>query len=1010
MRNSVHQTNWLLAVVVALLGVLLTRCTGYSENVYYAPDVTAPKVKLYLGTDPQNDPCKENLVGHENVSARLLPFNLCAMDPAEGGYTSGLGKVCLKVGDTAVNTIPLSSDECWKERSEILPLVMLKQGRNTVTAFAKDLAGNISSDSATVTLNLSVPPEILVVSPTPSMITASPWAAGSSHQVEFRVSDDDTPASDIKLIVSLLDLDTKSRFVHLGCNFSNSVLWKQCPKSEIENSPEFTKPDADGKFRFTVNVPAGWDSTRRYVVSLTAIDKSGNAAIASTQEVNVGYEVIAGKTYRGIGGSPTRLQRQGESTILAVDRKGSLFLTNEGIKIDPFDRRTCRLFRTNASDLQPFDCSDSITHDFRLSSDWVYDSQRDIFLTQATRSESGVVRNYIVEIDFAAKSVTPIFGGPSKLALTSNLPAGALSSDYSAASLNNRLAFEGKTGRTFFLSAGQIFTIDRDKKLKYLAGTPGGQVVPLSVAGIALKDIALTSESVNVALAVTRDGRLFINSGPEATWSKGSGWGVQYILEAPALESPDEIANLIRLTPTNASQLSPDRGVSGLSRPAGFDPVKNRLYAAIAWWTHAYLEMPAKGSPAASYVWTYFTRYEENGKNDNNMLGEGPLDVTFPLRYAHLGVSAAFVSEEFLYTTGATTGSVTSFDLAAKTMERQVGFGDLEKGNMQLGANIKVDSPISLCLNGNSVYFNDYAGLKQITLDTTPNGAHSVDAIKPGFAPFPFKCDFDENRLYSLAGRDIAIHNLLDLSAVPAVKTNTAIGYAYTGTFGLSNSFINLKRIFTSSSYDPIPAVFFKAWMSYAEYSATAVTPTVTRQLTARDQFANDVSYCPSMPDGKCAQGPLTAGSYDSDTYRIEAYFSQSQRRYPFGMLAFDSTDTYAYGCQNGRFVQIDPVNRRITPFNVTAGTTALSCTINSGIFNQRDGRIYYSRGNSMAAGVGRGVYILDVSTVSTGTVAATLVSTRSAMPTGVYSDFIVTPDHVYISDRTSARIMRAPR
>lgn len=38
-----------------------------------------------------------------------------------------------------------------------------------------------------------------------------------------------------------------------------------------------------------------------------------------------------------------------------------------------------------------------------------------------------------------------------------------------------------------------------------------------------------------------------------------------------------------------------------------------------------------------------------------------------------------------------------------------------------------------------------------------------------------------------------------------------------------------------------------------------------------------------------------------------------------------------------------------------------------------------------------RGVYALDVGTVSTGAVAATLVVTRSAMPAGAYSDFIVT-------------------
>jgi hypothetical protein len=993
-------------------GLVLTACSNYAESLSSAPDVTAPTVKLYLGTEPVNEPCNQKLEGHGQVSTRLLPFNLCAVDPQEGDYTSGLDKVCLKVGDTSK---PSRQDECWKDLADIAPLLMLTEGRNQVSAFARDIVGNVASDTAEVNFNLSVPPVVKIVAPTPSQIIAATWPENSTRSFEFQISDDDTPVQDIKLIISLLDVDDKTRFAHLGCNFKNSTLWKQCPTADIEQSPLFTKPDRDGNVRFTVKVPTGWTESKRYVIAVTAIDRSGNAAINSTQEINVGYEVLAGRTYRGLGGSPTRMQRQGETTHMATDRKGSLILTNESIKVHPFDRRTCRFFRSSDTDIQPFDCADAITRIYNVTSLWTYDSNRDVFFASTSPTSTDSER-YLVEIDFNKRTMTPIFGGTGKIALTSTIAANALSTDYRAPNLYSNLSFDTRTGRLVFRAGSQIFTIDRNRQLKYLAGTAEGTITPPSVAGAPLSSIVLPRD--DNAFAITKDGRILLVGSRQIDWPHGRGFGVQYILEASELMDASEVASLMRLTPTQLSSLNREDGKSGYANVLAYDPVKNRIYGALAWWTHAYLDLPPKGSLPSEYAWTYLTLDERLAGQpyeltDNNIFGEGAQTVTFPVRYSVLARHLAFLSAEYVYVTGDATGSIFSIDVASKTMERQVGFADSPEGSAELGMNAKVDAAISLCVDGGSILYNDYSGLKQIDLDTSGEGRHALTNKFLGMPKYPFKCDLESRKIYSLNLNRVQTYDMDNLVAAPFIRTDS-VPYAYTGHYGLSNNKTALKRILTTQFLDGVPSVFHKAFISFAEWGVTPA-PTLTRLLSAPDQFAIGVNYC-NGNNTACAQAPLVNGAYDTSLYRIQAYFSQSERRHSFPLMAFDSTDTAAYACLNNAFIKIIPGSNKIVPFTVTVSGTnqTLTCSTTSAVFQNFGRDIYYSRGSSPTiATLGKGIYKLDVSSVeSKATATATLVSIRNnvSMPTGVYSDFSIAKDYLYLSDRQTGRILRVPR
>ncbi len=992
-------------------------CGDRAFSILSMADITPPNVALFLGTEPVADPCNAGLVGRKEVSTRLLPFNLCVRDVEFRDYTSGVDAVCVKTGSSSAYNRPDPADACWTQLSDVLPFLMMVEGKNTVTVFARDKAGNQSQVTADVNFNPSVPPQVLVLHPTPAEIIARAWSPGETKTLEFQVSDDDTNPSEIKLIVSLLQIDSKglaSNYAHLGCNFKNSVLWKQCPSPELEQSAGFTTIGSDGKGSFTFRIPVGWDSSKVYNIAISAIDRSGNAAVISTQEANVKYEVLAGRSYKGIGSSPTRYQRAGEKSFMAVDRKGTLLLTNEGVKVDPFDRRTCRMLRASSLDQHPYDCVDVITTPYNLTyAEWEYDSVRDVFFAVGGIKVGTQTQLHLVEISFQTREVRPIFGVAGKLELTTAmpLPAGALVSDYTDSNLHRHLAFDSSSGRLFFRAAGRLFAFDREYHLSHIAGS-GATAPVVDATGVAMKDMALPDS--DWAFQVSSDGRVLLAAGPDAGWSTGSGLGVQYILEAPELKDANEAAAFYRLTPVTATPVGGGNGLSNYVNSISYDKKKNRFFAALAWSGHAYMALPAKGADKSAYTWTYFTRDVRSALTDNDLFGEGLNTIALPLGYNVLSWAALFVSEDLVYTSGSASGSVLLLDLGASTAERALGFGNSAIDQVVLGTAMKIDTPTALCLDSQGrVYYSDFSGLNRITLDGSGLGSHQVARVRRDFTTHVFRCDASTDLLYqakpvSVTGKvypGLAVYDLNQVGATPRLIQDGLNVYSYDVAAGLGNDFTSLKRSVYTAFFNPTLSKIDRAYLSTATFSPglPGASATSASLLSSSDLYSLGAPGCAG---GACAQGGLQGGLYyNTSEFRLAGTSTSLSSRSQQGVMAFDSTDENIFGCANSKFIQVEQATGRVYPFALKRSDTgaSLACSDNIYVFSQYGGKVYFARD--------AGVFEVDAASIKmNGTAKAIPVALKGAIPTGIYSDLQFTASHLYFSERQSGRVLRIER
>jgi hypothetical protein len=905
-------------------------------------DQTAPVIDLLLG----GSKCGVSVGEPSDVATRLLPFDSCYQDP--GKAASGVTHLCIKKSAMA----PALGDSCWKSPSSLVPLFLLSNGANSLKAWAKDRAGNISLvNNNAINLNISEPPVTKAISPTPQTFSQNVWLTGDQKTIVWSATDDDTAFEQLKFIVTLAEVNNLSNFSTLACNFKNTPVWKQCPDTAVELSSLLTTDSATKRISFKFTVPSNWQTTKKYMILLTTIDRSGNASVTSTQEINAGFEVLAGKTYRGIGGSPNRLARTAHSSRTQFDRHGSIYDTVQGFKASAFDLRTCRAFKAPGAAAQFSDCEDIIETAYSVvsSNPWAYDRTADVFYA-VTKELSALVK-----IDFQNHTITPINHIPKKLFA--------------------HLSFQEETGTLYFRDEAQLFSLDRAGIVRHVAGAKNGALVP-SNQTIAQKNVVLPD--ADLAFVVTRDNRIYFSGDKLASTPYGSNFGLHYILSG---FDPSDSNKLVRL-----EMLTPDGGVYG-AHTLGFtdfalsslvqDPETNRLYAAGTYHGIAYLDLPATGAAPADYRWKWLVEYSKLGANEKSLILTG-IDSAVGVKANFYAFDLLVPATGVLYFNNSLTANALSYDFASKQVERILG-GPIGEDGTGFGPNRELESPLSINVkSSNEIWFNDFYNLQKVVLN--PTEGSTVSTVQSGFTLHPFRFDLSSNRLVQQAGRTTKVFDLNDMSKAPAVRSMTNQPYNGDVQLGLSNSFSGLKVGYVTSDFDLITNSIVNSYFGMTEIGNSSALPmsssaTVTNAISIENAFNN--------------------------------IHKQLHNRGHISQIAFDAADENMMLCLKEKFVVYNIPNKQLTVFtSKLPNGTVINCMTDSyasrkNLFRFQNNAIYYTNGISF--------YKLATTTsqIHATANAEWRPVTLQGMTPGLLQDFAVDSGHVYYTDRSTHRVIR---
>ncbi len=969
-------------------------------------DKTPPQLSLLLGLEKVAEPCKLGLKGRGNVAIRLVPFDFCAQDL--GVASSGIDKVCIKHIVTAADAEqPKIDAACWKSPNDILRLILLSNGSNKVAAWAMDGVGNIGATDSGIDLNIGKPPAIDILRPNTSLISSKLWTAGDKIDFKWKIEDDDTAYQDIKIIVSVVDAKDSSKFVHLGCNFANSPLWTQCPQRELEESAEFFLESDAGTGGFHLVIPSQFSATSQFILLITAIDKSGNAAVASTQEINSGFEVLAGRTYKGLGGSGVVIDENYSDTYLATDNTGILYVSQRNYKIHPFDYRTCKLSRKEKDSPSSFDCPDILVTDYNINGAiWTYSRSENVFYT-VSDSDDGKVR-YILRIDFTRRTVEPILGGAGKADLSPNV-IGSTANTFSGNDISSYLFYDEQEKLLVFRTASAFYSINAKNELHYILGGSADVNLPTAKQISATqKDLLLPKGSS--PFAISKDKKIFFSGDKPDYVTNGSGYAIHYLISGFSYTDPEKQVNLVTTGSCSAAGCN-----TGVFKDIKYDDVHNRFLLTQAWWGIYDIPVPAGNDPAITLTYNRYVGgggsnlYEKDyiASNENNKL---------PAFYKYWSGYLAVPSSDFLYFTNPLSGSICSLDIASGKIERIIGaFAGSDPIQGQLAINRRLDTPRYLELDEatGTLYFNDYFNLQSININEIAQENAQIKTLVSDFSRYPFK--IAKGNLYSITKgtAGLEVRPLNDLSAQKQITLNTTTGtkpiYQYDVNFGF-NASDDIKTAFLTSLYENKTGKVFKKALFFNDlnslkdknFNDIATTPlNSSERLNIQDLYTTGMANCGTGTE-TCAQGNLVDNKYiPGESFRFAPYSGLHLTwRSRIGKLAFSSDNKSIFGCFNTKFMMVE-ISSTPKFFSYTPSIADLKCNDNTGIYRNVKGSIYYTTGNK--------IYLINTSAIiASGTAVITEVPTVTPLYSGAIGDFTIDKEYVYYTDTQSHRVFRS--
>ena len=962
-------------------------------------------IKAFIGADTFSaDPCKSPPAVHSNVSMQLLPVDYCLTGASAAEPTT---KICMLVND--VDTIPGVDHACWKSKGSVDQIALLNIGNNYVRFFAIDSQGNMADDGGTVNFKQGVAPLIDLLLPVVSEIAYTAWTAGGVHLVKFKVTDDDTKFEDLRIIISLVDVSNPSKFKHLACNFKNTPAFKQCPASNIENSTLITKDIASKTFSMNYSVPADFDAPLKYVISITAIDQSGNASVATTQPINAGYEVLAGRSYKGFGGSGSTIETPSDTGKIYVDKKKTIYFPNINIKIDPFDSRTCRMFLKSAADQSVNDCRDAFYVPFRISmTNWAYNSKKDVFYATGT-SDNG--QRNIIKIDFTSRSATAIFAvdATSKNLLNdqvlSNTSASALHLGLPSpnSELGSNLWFIESKQRLVFRFENQLYSLNENDQVKFVLGSNSGQTAwPLNQSSITHDKASIPQG--DYPFAVSDDGRIVFSGLKLAVEREGSGYGIQYILDGFDLENIASTINFNLMTDPESRQYVPQ---------FSYDSMTNTFFSTLSWRGAYSMRLPALGAAIDSYKWDVLSKY--NPSLPDSSLGDllasdEKSDGSFiaaPRASHHYATGIVSALSGYLFITERRNGLVFSYNLKTNRMTRIVGFR-VGSEDDQLGINRRLTYPRYLSMDANGdLVFSDHYNLQLLKLSAMNGSLPFVTTLIKNFAGNPVILNAATKELIQHTATGFAKYNYLSLAAGAISYT----GYNYQGDyvtgFGFSNDLTKLKIALIGSMWDGHKVK--EAFSIENNFGSTSPPPPI------------DASTLMSQPDlismDYTTYDQTTSSIYPAPPSRSDNIYPASSFRMPAvanfikegtgSKLVYTPGDQSYIGCaidpgtKAYRFAEFDLVGKNVYMFDVFSGGKSIGpCSMVYDQYHVANGVVY------LGSETNREVYALDISNIRTSSKAlGVAVPIEGQFSRDGFNGFYVDSSYVYYTNYTGVII-----
>ena len=1061
-------------------------CKYFRNQVVFSdiPDTVPPFLKFYPGYKKNAASCDPEWkpTAGKDVSGILISYDFCVEDQYTS-WSAGIDKLCLMKGEVA--NAPATNDKCWMKKEELKQTLLLKRGAggtigiNKFTLFARDGAGNISRDYKAVNLHPADPPRIDILLPTNTDIANNVWDEGDTITLRWKITDD-SDYEDIKIIITLVNDDDKTgEFLHLACNFSTNDAFT-CPVSAEQNSRHIAAVGND-EGTYSLTIPTGWgpvdkdesgnDIPRRYTILITAIDKAGNAAVAGTQETNAGWEVLAGRTYKGIGGSGITIARKKQATRIRVDSFAQLYDSTNNVKLRMNDNRSCRMINNDGKET-PFDCEDIIKTNYSIINRfWEYNPDKDVFYASTG--------NKIVEINFNNRTATAIFGGGSK-----PLVAGLKSvnpNDYKpildrcnedaadeseevcknqhgsciwnekssykcySPKLKTRLSYDTTTKRLFFRFIGYLFTIDESGKLSYILGNGVEKKCETETDEFndkEQKDLPLPPE--DKPFVVTRDGQIVLGTGSIDDWKSCPSYGIQYLIKNFSLDDSTFKTSLEFISPKKCGNPKGDTWNEQTSHldDMTYDPKTNTIYGDHSWKAISAMKLPVDKNTASigpkegeeDYKWRTLIvtkEWKENIRDKNpKIVGKD----------FHSGVAAHVPGTNILYVVNDFTGAIFEYDLNTNKAYPIIGFPSGIEGE-QLGMNRYVDTPLHIAVlestvnNEDEIFFNDTYNLQKVTMKDDDN-VWSIETVfseefEGNFPQMPFKIDSKGEKLYQIhnysGGAGLRIFPLNENSVGSPLgkykkqhvgfRNNDDDDYTYQIQQGIGNNLVSpIKTAFLAGAHDGfeyqhIGTTLFKGEFIFDNIEITSLDIT---NLTNRYASNHCADYGPCI----VGENQKVKDEYGNDLnyykgtdYKMRARSGMYHWSTANTTAAFNKNDTELFVCVDDKFMLYSLTGDdegKMYQFYANG----LECKTQGSVFSfyDDDPTSVDSKGYIYFA-KDKGVYRFNLDNVSSikDYMYADFekVKTDRPMLPGSYGGMFITDKYIYYTDKESDRLLR---
>jgi hypothetical protein len=983
----------------------------------YASDPEALSIEFFPGHAFDSKHCETSPEAVTLYAQRLIPFSYCIRTNVDAGYQP---KYELYLGFNDPNGNPERGAE-WEQEAKLEKLILLRNGRNHLTLHVRDDRGNEAHHGAIVHLNLGEPPQIDLISPASHILAHETWAAGQSKTLVWRVTDNDTPFEKLRVIFSLTNLAGTRNYFPIGCNFANTrvanrIVRRLCPEGAVENFAGITTDPSKSEFRLTFTLPQNYNYNEDFVVHITAIDAAGNAATASTQEINTqGRENIAGRAYRGNGGSGITIAPDPSVREITSDSHGNVYLPNLNIKVDSDYYRFCKMLRFPGQMASISDCSDIIESEFTVDADWHYvpprsDGSGDLFYARGRKSGA----NHLVEINFNTRTVKSLSGDKSKRALnSSSLATMSDVAEYNLHSINSRMFFETQSGLLFFKLGSQMFSMSREKKIRFAFGKAASGVHPSDAKDKEALDIEIPPG--NHYFVVTQD-YLFLMGGTKLdfpTQRNGSGRGMQYVLAGydPNVES--QKLSLFRISLDNPNIHHPNNtNFHGLS----YDPRNRQAFFGI-WHGLFKMDLPKEHSTVKSdYMWTNVTRGTGPAIVDVVVADEKSSEPkALPREFNAYINGVNYAGSGLVYFTESRYGYVVSLDLNTGIMHRVFGYSmGIEQD--QLAMNLRLDTPRFLSMDKeNRLLITDLYHLSRVKMSIT-NQPSELEILAKNFPNQPYVYDSISNSLYQVVGNSFREH---DYTKKPLVSTSYAfsknLSFGYEIQYALGKKGDSIYSYAWTSTYNGQEVGHsFLNLRSFVLPPASLVSNRVNNVFAERISrpdgvHLNHKGISAPQCDNNCQQGSINNRRIASNQYRLPAVSPRYHWRSAITHTVIDPLNEnrtitclpeppshgYTFALVSQSAVQF---------FDIFHNTQRIGCGL---------GTVFYERANRLYFGSASGIYVIEFSdlTDTVQKVVAKRVMIQSGFPTSAnITGLFVDNNYVYYSDSRSNSVYRNRR